>query len=347
MKQVLLRIHYPVSTGRIVLRTEDDWDTDVEPTFSSPDGTRFDFAIATERPYFYFKPVLLDCAKWYWARGFNYLALASSGEPKDVYPHFFEEHGGLITDDLGFGLLAAKLPAELPAHHLKIYHPPGYFENRLKRYPVLYMHDGNNLFFPREAFMGTPWKVDRTMQLLDAMNVIQPAIVVGIYPEDRMHEYTQPGYEIYGKYMVELKQCIDRSLRTRADARSTAVMGSSLGGVVSLYLAWQWPQVFGMAACMSSTFTWRDDLMQRIESEPARPIKIYIDSGWPGDNFEVTRSMRDLLLSRGWKLGQDLLYFAFPEHEHNETAWATRSHVPFQFFFADDPYPSVKMSLPL
>ena len=73
------------------------------------------------------------------------------------------------------------------------------------------------------------------------------------------------------------------------------VMGSSLGGVVSLFLAWQWPGVFGNAGCLSSTFGFRDDLLERIESEPKRPIKIYLDSGWPHDNYETTRIMRNTL----------------------------------------------------
>jgi predicted alpha/beta superfamily hydrolase len=208
----------------------------------------------------------------------------------------------------------------------------------LKRYPVLYMHDGNNLFFPNEAFFNNEWRIDETMDRLDAMNIIDKVIVVGIYPHDRMYEYTKPGYEAFGRFITEeLKREVDANLRTLAAPAHTAVMGSSLGGVVSLYLAWQHPNVFGKAACLSSTFTYRDDLRQRIESESKRNIQIYLDSGWPEDNYEVTRSMRDLLLERGYTFGKDLLYFAFPEALHSETYWATRSHIPFQFFFGKTP----------
>jgi predicted alpha/beta superfamily hydrolase len=110
-------------------------------------------------------------------------------------------------------------------------------------------------------------------------------------------------------------------------------MGSSLGGVVSMYLAWQYPQVFGKAACLSSTFGYRDDLMQRIEHEPKRDIELYVDTGWPRDNYEVGKSMRDLLVKKGYQFGKDLLYFGFPEALHNEASWSARSHLPFQFFF--------------
>ena len=110
-------------------------------------------------------------------------------------------------------------------------------------------------------------------------------------------------------------------------------MGSSLGGVVSFYLGWQWPDVFGNAACMSSTFTYNDDLMERVAGEAKRDVRFYLDSGWPRDNYEVTRGMRDLLVRRGYRFGEDLLYFAFPNALHNERSWAVRSHIPFQFFF--------------
>src|SRR5690606_5884452 len=116
------------------------------------------------------------------------------------------------------------------------------------------------------------------------------------------------------RFLVEeVKPLVDASYRTLAGPRHTSGIGSSLSGVVSFYLAWQWPDVFGRAACLSSTFTYRDDLMQRVAAEPRRDVTIYLDSGWPGDNYEVTRSMRDLLVERGYQSGKDLFYLAFPE----------------------------------
>jgi pimeloyl-ACP methyl ester carboxylesterase len=76
-------------------------------------------------------------------------------------------------------------------------------------------------------------------------------------------------------------------------------MGSSLGGVVSFYLGWQRPEVFGKVGCLSSTFTYRDDLLKRVSTQPKRKIRIYLDSGWPGDNYEPTCSMRDRLIWKG------------------------------------------------
>jgi enterochelin esterase-like enzyme len=160
-----------------------------------------------------------------------------------------------------------------------------------------------------------------------------------------MTEYTQPGYERYGRFLVEsLKPFIDSSFRTLGDAPNTAIMGSSLGGVASFYAAWQYPKVFGNAACLASTFGRTlddgrrvDDLFGRVRSEDRRNVRFYLDSGWPEDNYEPTLSMRDLLAQRGYQPGRDLQYYAFPGAEHNEAYWATRCHIPFQFFFGKTP----------
>jgi hypothetical protein len=125
-------------------------------------------------------------------------------------------------------------------HRFRVFLPPGYHENTLKRYPVLYMHDGHNLFIKEEAFVGNTWRTDEVINMLDKMNAIEEVIVVGIHPHDRMNEYTIPGYEDYGRFLVEnLKPLIDGKYRTLTDPANTAAMGSSLGGVVSFYLGWQ------------------------------------------------------------------------------------------------------------
>ena len=329
----IIRVIYPLQDGRIVLRVDDDWDRTVEAVSVDASRTTFEFHYNTTRPYFYFKPCVITQSGFHWSRGNNYLVIVNRRESKNIYPHFFGPLNGTISDPIDF-----YSPLLSVSHRLRIYQPPGYDENTLKRYPVLYMHDGNNLFLPNEAFFNNEWRIDETMDRLDAMNIIDKVIVVGIYPHDRMYEYTRPGYEGYGRFLTEeLKKEVDANLRTLTAPAYTAVMGSSLGGVVSLYLAWQHPDVFGKAACLSSTFGYRDDLRQRISAEAKRAVQIYLDSGWPEDNYEVTRSMRDLLLERRYEFGKDLLYFAFPEALHSETYWATRCHIPFQFFFGKTP----------
>ncbi|MGE0712543.1 MAG: alpha/beta hydrolase [Planctomycetota bacterium] len=327
-----VRVHYPhPKAGRVTLRTEQDWERDIEPDEVDDGGARFDFLIEHDQPFLVCKPCLHEpSGRLRWAAGANKLVILSE-LPHDLYPHFFSEGRGRITDVRSFP--SPTLGRDLQA---RLYLPAGYDENTLKCYPVLYMHDGRNLFFPQESFLGQDWQVDQNLELLDSMNLIDRTIVVGVYAGDREGDYTQPGYERYGRALVEdLKPAIDCCHRTLCDAEHTAVMGASLGGVVSFYLGWQWPQVFGNVACLSSTFGHQDDLLQRVLSEPREPRKdlhVYLDSGWPGDNYEVTLSLANALLRRGFRMGQDFLHLAFPHAVHGEGAWAARMHIPLQLF---------------
>jgi predicted alpha/beta superfamily hydrolase len=319
-----IRVNFPAGTGRLVLRTDKNWETDVDPIETDPEGAVFE--VWLERPTLTLKPCLRRENEFLWSRGHNYVLNAHEPFPS-LYPFFEGSEHGRVSPLLPFVIDGV-------ARSARVYTPPGYEENPLRRYPVVYMQDGKNLFFPEEAFAGTEWRVDETMDRLDQMNAIRKAIVVGVHPADRMKDYTRPGYESYGRFLVEtLKPTIDATYRTRPGREDTVVVGSSLGGVVSLYLAWHHADVFGRAACLSSTFGVFDDLFSRIASEPRRDILLYLDSGWPRDNYDATNAMRDLLLARGFRLGVDLLQFSAPEGLHSEASWAARLHIPFQFFF--------------
>jgi enterochelin esterase-like enzyme len=323
-------VHYPLARGRLALRAETDWDRDIEPVRSEPARGRFEFRLRADAPFLYYKPVVHDEAGIHWALGENSLCLTDAATPTVVHPHFFEEPG--CTECT----LAERRSRETAGdgYRFRVFLPPGYHENTLARYPVAWMQDGQNLFFPEESFGGAHWRVRETLAVLDSMSLIRKAIVVGVYPRDRTRDYTRPGYEAYARFLVrELKPWIDATYRTLTVPQETAVLGSSLGGVVSFYLAWEHPETFGMAACLSSTFGWRDDLMGRVASEARRPVRFYLDSGWPGDNYEVTRGMRDRLAARGYQSGRDLFYLAYPEARHDERAWGGRLHVPFQWLF--------------
>ena len=331
MSNQRIRVIYPADHGQIVLRSENDWDKNIEA--QSVNGCTSEFALETERPFFYFKPVLIREDGAHWSCGENFLAIATAGTPLDIHPYFDADTRCSVCE-----LMPPLASDSGNAHRFRVFLPPGYHENTVKKYPVLYMHDGQNLFLKEEAFLGNTWRTDEVLGMLDKMNAIEEVIVVGIHPNERMREYTSPGYEDYGRFLVEkLKPLIDAKYRTLTGSSNTAVMGSSLGGVVSFYLGWQWPDVFGKIACLSSTFTYRDDLLQRVSSETKRNIKIYLDSGWPGDNYEATRSMRDRLIWKGFRPGSELFYLAFPEAKHDENAWAARSSIPFQFLFGKLP----------
>lgn len=317
-------VRYPVGAGQLVLRTALDWDRDVQPIDHSAEGAVFD--VACPDGTLALKPCLKRDGGHHWSRGSDYVISPWEPDP-EIWPFFFAEERGTVTE-------VFQCSRHGRSHAVRVYLPPGYAENGLRSYPVLYMQDGRNLFFPQEAFGGNEWMVDETMDRLDRMNAVRKAIVVGIAPLDRMSDYTLPGYRDYGQFLVEvIKPIVDMQFRTRSGPEDTVAMGSSLGGVVSLHLAWQYPQVFGGAACLSSTFGYQDDLFARVAADPKPPIRLYLDSGWPRDNFDATNAMRDLLVRRGFVLGHDLLQFSFPEGLHNEDSWAARIHVPFQFFF--------------
>lgn len=330
MNSTTINIFYPHQGGELLLRTDADWEVDIAPDHADAERGVYVFHLQSDEVFVYFKPILKINGETHFARGFNALALMEADE-QDHFPYFFTSSAGRVSDMFHLD----STDEDERSHSVRVYVPPGYEENTMCRYPVLYMHDGNNLFFPEEAFTGQTWEVDRAISLLDSMSVIDPVIVVAVYPKDRMHDYTNPGYQSYGRFIVEtLKPVIDDKYRTLPDAENTATMGSSLGGVVSMFLGWEYPKVFGKIACLSSTFTWKDDLWTRIKEEARRDIRIYLDSGWPGDNFEVNRGMFDLLQRQGYDVNSDVLYLAFPEAEHSEMDWATRLHIPFQFLFA-------------
>jgi len=322
-----LQVRYPAGRGRITLRTELDWDRDLPPDAVSDDGETSTFALEARRPFLYVKPVLNTRDRGtLWSVGSNFLVLMTTEEAALAFPHFEDAATGTFSPviERDSAILGRK-------HLVRVYLPPGYAENTLRRYPVLYMQDGKNLFFPEEAFLGREWRVGEALQLLDTMSACERAVVVGIHSGDRMHEYTQPGYDAYARSVVsEIKPEIERRIRVLATPRETGVIGSSLGGVVSFFMAWEYPEAFGYAACMSSTFSHRDDLIERVLSEPKRASKFYLDSGWPGDNYEVTQAMAMALGQRGYRVREDFLHLVFPLEEHDEQAWGRRLHLPVQ-----------------
>ena len=326
--RVRVRVHYPNGLDQMVLRTELDWDKDILPSTIDRGGSFAEFDLEITHPFLYVKPCLRTSSGLQWATGPNSLTVATLEQIRNIYPAFHSTEQGKILE-----LITLESKILNRQHSLRVYLPPGYDENTCRMFPVIYMQDGNNLFFPQEAFMGQDWGVKDSLTLLNGMNAIVQMMIVGIFSADRLQEYTSPGYENYGLSVVEeVKPYIDSQFRTRAGPRTTGVMGSSLGGVVLFYMGWQWPAVFGNVGCLSSTFTHKDNLVERVLNEERRNIRFYLDSGWPGDNYEVGLAMAVALAERGYRYGHDFMYFAFPNAEHSERDWGQRLHLPFQFF---------------
>jgi predicted alpha/beta superfamily hydrolase len=220
---------------------------------------------------------------------------------------------------------------------LFVWLPAGYEENSAKRYPVLYMHDGQNLIDPKTSFAGKDWQVDETITRLLAEHKIKEIIVVGINnSNDRLEEYSDSEKgERYRKFLIEeLKAFVDSKYRTLSDNKNTAIMGSSMGGLASFLTVWKHPEVFSMAGCMSSSFYYNDDKVFKMLDEyigPKKHIKIYIDHG--EDGLVRGQKMFCKLTQMGYVIGTDLDYFYVRGAEHNETEWAKRLERPLIFFF--------------
>jgi predicted alpha/beta superfamily hydrolase len=329
-----LRVAYPQGSGRLVLRTELDWNKDIDPTDVSSDGIST-FEVETYHPFLYFKPCLVKDGHFHWAKGDNQLLIMTEDDRRIFHPHFFASELGAFSP-----LISFYSPLLEREHHLRVYLPAGYEENTLAKYPIALMQDGQNLFFPDEAFGGQDWGVDSTHWQLRSMGIIEDIILAGLYSggAERINEFTKPGYELYGRSLVEeVLPALEKEFRLERSRRYRSVWGSSLGGVVSFYTVWQYPEVFGAAVCMSSPFSHRDDLLERVLKEESRDVAFYLDSGWPGDNYETTVGMAMALISRGWRWGHNLLHLTYPEARHGEPDWGLRLHVPLQMIAGSIP----------
>jgi predicted alpha/beta superfamily hydrolase len=220
--------------------------------------------------------------------------------------------------------------------------PPGYHKNTKKHYPVLYMHDGQNVIDPRTSFTKVAWGIDKTVDKLYKEGKMQEIIVVGVYNSpDRLTEYSDSsvGNDYMDFLIHEVKPFIDSTYRTLPDRENTATMGSSLGGLISFLLVWKHSDVFSKAACLSSSFSFAGEKtydMVENYTGPKKDIKIYLDHGDKGlESMAVqpNQKMRDLLISKGFTLGKDLDYYYAKGGEHNESAWAARLTRPVLFLF--------------
>jgi predicted alpha/beta superfamily hydrolase len=238
------------------------------------------------------------------------------------------------------------LPTE---HTLIVYRPPGYRDDTVRRYPVLYLQDGQNVFDRATSSTGEEWSVDETAQRLIESGAIEPLIIVGIYHagQGRIDEYTptrDPKKNMGGKgdgyarmLVQEIKPFIDRRYRTLRSASNTGLGGSSLGGLLTLHLGLRFPTVFSRLAVLSPSVWWNDRAVvkdvEALTSKP--PLRIWLDSG-TGEGDEVARDarmLRDALVRKGWVEGQDLIYVEAEGGAHNEQSWATRVEGVLRFLF--------------
>ncbi len=235
--------------------------------------------------------------------------------------------------------------------------PPSYGEAQ-RRYPVVYMHDGQNLFDEYKSFSGE-WRVDETMQRLSGAHI--EAIIVGIpnMEKERLAEYSPfddprhgPGRgDSYLAFVTEtVKPLIDRDFRTLSDRHHTAIMGSSMGGLISLYGFFRRPDVFGLAGVMSPSFWYANrKIYEYVEEAAFAPGKIYMDVGtreYGGSvtekaarrqsrrHYAAVRRMKRVLVKKGYRLRHQLLVVEEVGAGHNEPSWARRLPLALQFLLS-------------
>ncbi|HEY6953423.1 MAG TPA: alpha/beta hydrolase-fold protein [Bacteroidota bacterium] len=227
---------------------------------------------------------------------------------------------------------------------LIVWLPPSYNREPNRRYPVLYMHDGQNIIDPRTSFAGFDWRVDEVADSLIRAGTMEEIIVVGIYnTPDRMIEYSdsRPG-RAYADFVVRtVKPLIDSTYRTKPDRLNTAVMGSSLGGLISFLFAWWYPDVFSKTACLSSAFSYNEGrVLKELEEEKKtkRSIRIYMDCGGYAGEATLKPGMErmiELLRHKGYKENVDFQTYYDPSADHSERAWASRLWRPLVFLFGN------------
>jgi predicted alpha/beta superfamily hydrolase len=240
---------------------------------------------------------------------------------------------------------------------LAVWLPPG-CDGRRRRHPVVYFQDGQNIFDPRTAFLGNAWNAGRTVAGLIAAGEIEPPIMVGIYNmgSGRVDEYAPtPGSfsgrdgengrsrgrgRRYARFVVEeVKPFIDGRYPTLPGRENTAVVGSSMGGLVSLYIALLHARVFGHAGLLSPSVWWDDMAPVRFVEALRRkpPVRIWLDTGTDEPGWEKARRLRDALIARGWSEPDELHYLEIPGAVHNEAAWGARTGPLMRWLFPAQP----------
>jgi predicted alpha/beta superfamily hydrolase len=271
-----------------------------------------------------------------------------------------QDHGRFVN----LGALASK---HIAPTNVVIWLPPGY-DTSNQRYGIVYMHDGQNLFDPKRSNFNKVWAADKSALRLIASQKVKPFIIVGIDQpgEDRGRQYfpkvmanlLSPAVrnklasqgngkpiisDEYLKFIVEeLKPKIDRDYRTKKDRKHTAIAGSSMGGLISLYAITKYPRIFGTAGAVSThlplgnpdwTEEERNDIFSAwrtyVENELGKPAgrRIWFDHGTETlDAFyrPYQENLDAALAANGWKKGRDFSSRVYDGTPHEENAWAAR-----------------------
>ena len=253
----------------------------------------------------------------------------------------------------------ARAPLEIHSEILKekrkvrVYLPRGYRQHTDRRYPVLYVQDGQNIF---ESGSFGSWQAQRSLDRGIRRGEVEEVIVVAVdHTAGRWDDYVPSedggANERYARFLSqELKPHIDRTFRTRTGPQDSALLGSSLGGVAALSIAWDHFHQFGKVASLSGSW-WLKKFQQRMLGQTRRPLKIYVDSGNSGpynDCIHHTVALREQLESKlGYQVGRDLCHVVGDQQAHTEDAWGHRLIYALRFLFPAEGAPEERAELPL
>jgi predicted alpha/beta superfamily hydrolase len=343
--ETILKAVYPRSRGRLSLRGNGaglDWFVDRAPDAVDGDTSIFRLSV----PHFDPVQVKLVREDGAWMVGRN--VVIGRGDVMVLRPAFDRTTGdlsGMRHVDLPWGGQLA----------FRVRLPPSYGEQQDERYRVLYTQDGQSVWSDGTDPFGT-WGLDHVFDDLWDVGALDEIIVVsidtGLERLDKLGPVPDPHHgggkgELHLKAMVEhLKPLIDAEYRTRPDRVSTILMGSSMGGLFSMWAAWTRPDVFGGAICLSPSLWWGERFMFRLASSgtcPAPRPDLYIDSGAAASGFEEDASTRDgvhnaramyrVLREHCYDLDDDLYLLSWTGHHHDARSWAARVSTPLQIFF--------------
>jgi predicted alpha/beta superfamily hydrolase len=234
--------------------------------------------------------------------------------------------------------------------------PPGYSAAPRRRYPVLYLHDGQNLFDPARAAFGVSWGADATANRLMAARRIRPVTLVGIdntpervdeytYHRDARHKAGGRG-SLYARFVLnEVKPFIDRQYRTLPERENTGLLGSSLGGLVSLCMAREYPNRIGLCGVVSPSLWWAGSkVLVELEGDDLRwmkKVRFWLDMGTREGRrrghlpsaIDQARRLAGQFDRAGLVPGRDYYYQEVAGGEHHEAAWAARFDKILLYFY--------------
>lgn len=244
--------------------------------------------------------------------------------------------GQVVTQWIGSSV------ASIPSRNIRVYLPRNYATNTWKRYPVVYFHDGQNVFQPGGTY--GCWNAETAAEQEISQGRMRESILVAVDNDgvNRMYEYLPPEELLgrggdYLKFLVaDVKSAVDAAYRTLTDRTQSAVIGSSMGGLISAYIGYE-TNVFARLGIFSPAFTYAPTYFAQLKSDTRREVRIYMDwgtaenDGYIGNYWDLPWDMYDAFLAQGYGFGSELLTVVGCGHAHSEWAWTLRLPAAYRY----------------